>query len=137
VVHVDAARNVETLPSACTRCHLEAIAVSGNRIVAAGDPGVIVSSIDDGKTWSQRPRDSAAFLSGIPITDGGKGLVVGDWGTVLGSDDGFGWAPLTRGATGLLTSVVTTPDGGTAWAVGTGPGILKSEDGGLSWVPQL
>src|SRR5579862_6774868 len=65
-----------------------------------------------------------------------SGWAVGQWGTILHTENGGGsWQPQSSGALADLSSVTfATPQLG--WAVGRSGTILHTENGGSSWQPQ-
>ena len=74
-----------------------------------------------------RPRAAA-------LGDGGRGLLVGDGGTILRQDMDGSWVDKGPGESADLYAL--TLRGDRAIAVGSGGTILVSDDGGDSWSPQ-
>lgn len=76
------------------RSVLLSIARAGERLVAAGERGVIIYSDDDGKSWAQARTPVSVTLVALAFPDEKNGWAVGHSGVVLHSQDG--------GATWLL-----------------------------------
>jgi photosystem II stability/assembly factor-like uncharacterized protein len=64
------------------------ICTAGDRIVAAGEHGIILYSEDDGKNWQQASVPTRQMLTGIHFADARYGWAVGHDGLILFSDDG-------------------------------------------------
>lgn len=108
--------------------------------MVAGLGGVILHTSDGGRTWGYSPADSyQAFFS---VGLGGKALVaVGEKGQARASVDGGGvferippesFPP----AFGFFRDAVFgTPQRG--WVVGNAGKVLRSSDGGLTWIKVL
>ncbi len=121
---------------------LNAVTVSGSRLLAVGQNGGIFSSPDAGQTWSGpvTPAPTASQLNGV--TENATVMVaVGDAGTILRSlDGGANWLSPTQPPTGIsginLTGVTWTPALNLFVAVGTAATIVTSADGD-QWSPPL
>jgi len=103
---------------------LNAIAFSGNRYVAVGEGGSIVTS-EDGKEWAVARSGTHKRLTSVVWT--GTSFVVVGYKTILTSPDGLTWSakgsaknPLLLSATwgknrlvavGCLGTAITSPDG--------------------------
>jgi photosystem II stability/assembly factor-like uncharacterized protein len=83
-------------------------------------------------SWRLRDSGNKYWLYSIVGTPDGKQLwAVGDFGTILESDDGGAtWATRNSGTERALFSVLCTPDGKHLWAVGQFGTILESDSGG-------
>lgn len=135
------------------------VAVAGERLVAVGDKGIVVTSTD-GVTWTQSPTPVDVLLNAIYFSDERNGWAVGHDATVIHTADGGmtwtlqNWAPtdnrpfmdvyfwddqrgLAVGAYGLFK---VTDDGGRTWtdhadpAFEAGPhlnGLMRAADGSL------
>jgi photosystem II stability/assembly factor-like uncharacterized protein len=115
---------------------LIAIAVAGERLVAVGDRGIIVSSDDHGASWTQAEYvPSDALLTGVCFLDPQHGVAVGhDEVILVTADAGRTWkrthyAPQAERP--LLD--VWCGTGGAVIAVGAYSTYLTSADGGASW----
>jgi photosystem II stability/assembly factor-like uncharacterized protein len=67
---------------------MQASAVAGTRLVAAGGRGHIVYSDDQGATWQQAKVPVSADLTALHFADGKQGWAVGHEGVVLNTVDG-------------------------------------------------
>lgn len=107
-----------------------------------GAKGLLMTSTDQGKTWAQMPlhlRDGGELfqdwdLYSIRFSPSGKlGLIVGENGTIVRSDDGGAtWKTVTSGTTKNLLKVFLVDDQN-AVAVGADGMIVRSTDGGVTW----
>lgn len=70
------------------------------------------------------------------INTGQRLVAVGDRGHILLSANGNDWAQTEVPVRSALTAVDFAADGQTGWAVGHDAAILRTEDGGKSWVLQ-
>jgi photosystem II stability/assembly factor-like uncharacterized protein len=74
-------------------------------------------------------------LRSLTFIDATHGLIVGDRGTILASDDGGKtWQPRKSGTTNHLLTVVSV--GNNVWAGGYDGILLHSSDAGRTWQPQ-
>ncbi len=72
----------------------------------------------------------------LDVVDTGKRLVaVGERGHIVGSLDGKSWVQVPTPTRSTLTAV-SFPDASNGWAVGHDAVILRSRDGGRSWIIQ-
>lgn len=71
-----------------TQCALLAIARAGERLVAAGERGVVVTSDDAGKTWTQADVPVNVTLTSLAFADTKVGWATGHLGVVLRTEDG-------------------------------------------------
>ena len=141
------------------RCHINAIAFApgSDTLVAAGDGGLLLASVDGGRTWRAptvtwessasdelgspaaatepgRPCRSRSDLLGIAWADDMNALVVGRGGTVLLTDDGGKrWSAAPRPAVADLHGAVFHLDGKRGWVVGDGGLLLETRDRGRTW----
>jgi len=67
---------------------LRAIAQAGNRLVVAGENGLVAWSDDDGKTWTQAEVPVSVDLNALYFQDERTGWAVGHGAVILHSDDG-------------------------------------------------
>src|SRR5438445_4258963 len=85
---VCAAAAVPALPAAkAVHGRLLDIAVAGDRAVAVGQQGVILTSAD-GKSWEQRPSPVSAMLTRVRFVDPHVGRALGYDATILQTQDG-------------------------------------------------
>lgn len=77
---------------------LTAVTRAGNRLVAVGDRGIVLTSDDNGKTWTQRPTPVSVLLTNVRFADAKRGWAVGHGGVILGTTDGgLRWSRLLEG----------------------------------------
>lgn len=67
---------------------LLALTRAGQRLVAAGERGIVLLSDDDGRTWSQAQVPVSVLLTAVHFVDAKFGWAVGHGGVVLHSSDG-------------------------------------------------
>jgi photosystem II stability/assembly factor-like uncharacterized protein len=90
---------------------------------------------------AQMPRPSeimprAAQSTTSAVINNGKHLItVGDRGQILASNDGLKWAQVAVPVRSMLTALSFVDDQ-TGWAVGDDATIVKTEDGGKTWMMQ-
>lgn len=65
-----------------------AVATVGNRLVAAGERGIVLLSDDGGASWRQARVPVSVSLTALQFVDGRTGWAVGHLGVVLRTDDG-------------------------------------------------
>lgn len=89
-----------------------------------------------GFEWAN-PRPTGNDLGALLLDQAGTAYAVGEFGTVLRSDDlGASWtllAPPAADAPSLFDVIALAP--GHLLAAGSAPGLHRSLDGGLSWQP--
>lgn len=107
---------------------LQGIATSGNRFVATGSGGTIVTSAN-GLSWSAVPSPTSAFLTSVESSPAGW-VATGNAGVVLASPDGTNWTQRVSGTTNWLWR--TRWLNGGFVAVGHFGTILTSPDG-ITW----
>lgn len=95
----------------------------------------ILLSPDEGKTWQVRNIKVEAALRSAAFVDAQRGFVVGDSGTLLGTEDGGAtWRKIELPVTNNLTAIEFKGEAG--WIAGYGGVVLHTEDGGRSWTRQ-
>jgi len=108
--------------------------LSSNELFAVGDKGLIVHSLDTGKSWSQYMTGTKLTLNGIDFYDQRNGFVVGDSGIVLCTNDkGNSWKRITEFTRDNLTDVkFINPSFG--FIICPKGYIYKTTNAGLNWV---
>ena len=124
-----------TVPIAARSLLLDA-ALAGNAVVAVGDHGAIIRSIDSGRSWTPVAAPLGATLTGIAFeAKGVRGWAVGHEGRILATHDGgLTWNECFRHASRdavLLDVFVLDQD--QVLAVGAFGLALESKDGGITW----
>lgn len=103
---------------------LRAVTSNGRRMVAVGDGGTILSSVD-GAAWSKSKLEQSVDLTDL-LYAGGLFVAVGEEGTVLTSPDGLKWTAQESGVYGELTQVLYD---GCQYTASTGSDWTASYDG--------
>jgi photosystem II stability/assembly factor-like uncharacterized protein len=111
-----------------------------NRIVVVGDKGIVMTSDDQGHTWTRRQLkkgDKYYDLYSVAFAaDGSAGWVVGDGGAVYRSTDmGKTWTEQKSGTSSALLKVAVI-DNQKACAVGEHGAVVCTADGGSTWNAQ-
>jgi photosystem II stability/assembly factor-like uncharacterized protein len=141
---------------------LTAVARAGRSVVAAGESGIIFRSDDNGASWSQARVPVSVTLTALSFPTAAKGWAVGHSGVILATvDGGATWKKQIDGfeiarrvaepAAGApvggsdLPSVESHPadplldvyfsDERNGFAVGAFGLLLRTRDGGETWVP--
>ena len=110
------------------------VARTGNRLIAVGERGVVMTSDDGGKTWWSQRTKATRTLTGVAFADK-IGVAVGHGGTLLRTmDRGNTLTPVEVDAAGhdSLLGVIHL-DGSTFVAYGAFGLYLESQDGGVTW----
>lgn len=82
-----------------SRALLTGVARAGDRLVAVGERGVILSSDDHGRTWVQVPAPVSVTLTAVRFASSKVGWAVGHSGVVLRTGDGGrSWVKQLQGA---------------------------------------
>lgn len=115
---------------------LRDVAAGNGTLVAAGQGGILYTSLDDGVTWNRVPDDLDNRGSAInSISFGANTFVaVGDFAQVsLSFDSGLTWIPVSIPGTFADLKGVSYGTGGLFTAVGSDGSILTSENLGANW----
>lgn len=70
------------------QANLMAVVRAGNRLIAAGERGLIIYSDDSGQNWTQAQVPVSVTLTALRFANDRDGWVVGNMGAVLHSTDG-------------------------------------------------
>jgi photosystem II stability/assembly factor-like uncharacterized protein len=99
------------------------------------EQGLVYGTTNAGANWTAHDTGAAVVLHSVSFQDPTHGLVVGDGGTLLATEDGAKtWQARTTGIKEHLLSVFTL--GNLAWAGGFEGTLLHSIDGGHTWSKQ-
>jgi len=137
--------------SAGTKRPFVAISCVGDRLWIAGQAGQIAHSPDGGRTWITQDSGTTRNLLDIQFADAQRGLAIGDFGTLLRTENGGNtWEKISLpdnielppdiaevvqpGDVILYGATFATKD--EAWVAGEFGVILHSTDGGLTWQQQ-
>ncbi len=113
----------------------DAAAPTTTNIFALCQQGVIYISSDGGAKWDLLDTGAKSFLRTIVFTNASHGIVAGDAGTVMTSEDSGKTWQLHESKTKENLLAVTAV-GSDAWASGFDGAIVHSSDGGRSWETQ-
>lgn len=112
---------------------VRAILVSNNRILAATDRNILLTSTDSGVTWDEINNP---LIQGInKLTAAGNSLIFGcgENGKVIRStDNGLSWLQLTTNTSADLLSIIAV-NSNTLLACGVAGTVVRSTDGGATW----
>jgi photosystem II stability/assembly factor-like uncharacterized protein len=100
----------------------------------AGQDGGMEYTTDGGQTWTEDSTGTTENIYGLWFNSTSRGWACGRSGTIL-FWDGVSWSPQTSGATDFLRDLCFVSDS-TGWAAGADRMVLKTTDGGQTWVPQ-
>ena len=111
--------------------------VIGDRLIAVGERGHILTSEDHGRSWQQRPVPTQALLTSVSFVDQQTGWAAGHDAVVLRTQDGgLTWEKLYADPKDQRPILdLWFKDAQTGYAVGAYGLFLASRDGGQSWEP--
>lgn len=116
-------------------------AVLGSAVVAVGERGTVLVSMDHGVSWRRSSTPTRATLTGVgfpPVDLPRRGWAVGHEAEILVSvDRGMTWARQYQGSnrTDSFLDVIAL-DERRAIAVGAYGLFASTEDGGATWIPR-
>jgi photosystem II stability/assembly factor-like uncharacterized protein len=137
VILSDDARQWTQADDVPTRSTLTTVTSVGGRLWAAGHDAVIITSGDQGRTWSRQffDPDRQQAVMDLYFTDERNGVAMGSYGLYLVTDDGGrNWveAPVDPENEYHLNAMVRFPDGRRMIAGEAGYSYRSFDDGG-SW----
>lgn len=100
---------------------------------AAGYAGMMLETSDGGLSWESVASGTAQNLYDIYFLTADRGWASGRNGVLL-YWDGASWSPQTSGVDVSLRAVHFADDS-TGYAVGSGATVLRTTDGGATWLP--
>jgi len=108
---------------------------AGDRLVAVGERGHILTSTDNGATWSQSPVPTRATLTGVDFADDATGWAVGHDAVILATGDaGASWTMVFSAPEDEAPLLdVWFADDETGFAIGAYGTFLETFDGGETW----
>lgn len=102
-------------------------------VIAVGDAGTVVRSINYGTDWSNIASGTSEQLNSVHFANASFGWACGNNGTIIHSTDGgLTWSPQTSGTTEHLQSIKFY-DASSGIAVGYNGVMLKTNNGGTIW----
>jgi photosystem II stability/assembly factor-like uncharacterized protein len=134
---------------------LVAITRAGDRLIAVGEGGIVLTSDDDGKSWAQAEVPVSVTLTSVQFVTPSLGWAVGHSGVVLSTvDGGRSWSRKFDGLSrvqaqgeaqgvqsGMAAGGASDPlldihflDAQRGFAVGAFGLLLRTKDGGTTWV---
>jgi len=116
---------------------LDAVLVK-NDLIAIGERGAIIHSIDSGKSWENVPSPSMSTLTSIAFSDDQLGWIVGHDGTILTTRDGGAtWTPQFNAKNKEVSFLsIAIIDAKRVFAVGSFGAFFSTSDGGHTWAEQ-
>lgn len=130
----DGGRHLAIEPSPVA-ARLVAVAVAGDRVVAAGDGGVVVERGAAGWRVTHEPaREDVGLRALAPRPDGGGMVAFGYDGLGLRESSPGAWERLPRGDTDALYAMTIAADG-TIYGCGSFGTVARSRDGGATFEP--
>ena len=132
--------------SGSSRDALNSVAISSAIAVAVGEEGLVLVSMDSGRSWTDRSIITGKAFHDVALSKDGQTIIaVGEDGLLrISMDGGESFVrPKFRSASGVpvsaaaanLNGVVLGDGDGTAIAAGGFGTILFSEDSGRTWTP--
>lgn len=106
--------------------------VSATRAWASGGNGVVLTSTNNGASWTTQATGTFQFLEDIDGWNDTTAWVVGSTGVIYATTDGSTWTAQASGTSVQLTSVEPL-SASTVVTVGAGGAILRTTNGGSTW----
>ena len=131
----DAADDYAIESSKAARTLMLDVTRAGERLVAVGDRGHILYSLDQGQRWQQARVPTRQMLTALYFVDGQRGWAVGHDALILATDDGgLTWRKQHQdpGREAPLLDVWFR-DLSSGFAVGAYGMLLETRDGGQRW----
>lgn len=126
---------VTAAPIKHNRVVLLDVTLAGKRIIAVGERGVIMSSDDNGKTWTPSRAPVTRTLTAVTFFDDKVGVAVGHGGSVIRTEDaGKTWVQIKIPEIGFDSVLgITKLDGKEVVAYGAFGMYIRSDDAGKTW----
>jgi len=130
----DAPVSAKFVPKA-THARFMAIATSQEgELLAVGERGIIVRSIDNGVTWKQMPSPVDITLASVTFETGKRVWAVGQAATILRSDDGGqSWKIVRYKPSDLRYYLKVAVREGVIYVLGSDGELWLSRDAGANW----
>ncbi len=101
-----------------------------------GFNGLILKTIDGGKTWKKSTYDSRVNFFDVNFLDENNGFITGDNGTIIYTNDGGkNWKILKIYIKESIFDICFLSDKRTGFMAGSHGTILKTLNGGATWYP--
>ena len=128
--------NQEDLSNLPGAVNLEDIAWLGDKYIAVGKSGAIVTSSGDGSTWTLQDAGANVATTSLNAVanNSDRIVVVGTNGTILNSVDGVTWVELANFTNNDLNDI--SWDGSQFGVVGSNDTVLTSPDG-IAWTSHV
>lgn len=104
------------------------------RAWVSGGNGTILTSVDNGATWSGQASGTFQFLEDVDAWDASTAWAVGTTGVLLATTNGTNWVAQTSGVGTQLNSVEPL-SAMTVVVVGASGVVLRTTNGGTNWSP--
>lgn len=109
---------------------------SGNNAVSVGTGGMAMKTSDGGATWQTTNTGTNLTLYDVTVLPGGAFLAVGEDGYIATLAAGSSIWQVRTGSVGSTFYSCLFTNAQSGW-VGINGGILRTEDGGVTWTQQL
>jgi len=131
----DAALTPSVIEPLAVRSLMLDLARAGGRVVAVGERGHVLYSLDEGRSWTQVQVPVSANLTAVYFVDERHGWAVGHDDVILRTEDaGDSWELVNFGPDNNRPLLdVWFADENRGYAVGAYGAIYASRDGGRSW----
>jgi len=127
------AADAEQAPLAAQSLLLDGQA-AGDRLIAVGERGHILVSVDQGRSWQQRPAPTRATLTSVFFADAQHGWAAGHDAVILRTTDGgTTWRKVYEDPESGPILDLWFRDTATGYAIGAYGLFLTTTDGGSSW----
>ncbi len=127
------AADAEQAPLAARSLLLDGQA-AGDRLIAVGERGHILVSVDQGRSWQQRPAPTRVTLTSVFFADAQHGWAAGHDAVILRTTDGGAtWQKVYEDPESGPILDLWFRDTATGYAIGAYGLFLTTTDGGSSW----
>ena len=116
-------------------CSPVAVDAAGERIWVLCEESRLFVTDDYAMSWTARPLPADYRPRTVKFLDARRGLVAGDNGMLLATDDGgYNWKPVSLPTRNNLSAIAWHGESG--WIAGHGGVIVHTGDGGRTWTEQ-
>lgn len=107
------------------------------RLWVSASFSTVLLSADGAKSWQSRSFDEDLMLTTVQFTDAQSGVMTGEFGTVMVTDDaGASWRRAEALPNELYPQAAWFSDRLHGWVVGLNGQVFHTDDGAASWRPQ-